>query len=545
MIAKVYACALLGLEALPVEVEAGIYGGLPDLILVGLPDAVIRESRERVRSAVVNAGYKWPGRRTLINLAPAHLRKEGSGFDLAVAVALLKAAGQLPALDTSGLLFLGELSLNGSLRGTKGVLAVALAMERWPDKILVVPEENRLEALQGTSRVMVLTGLAQLRDEGYMRRSMAAAESGELAEGGAQAAGAEGAGVVSGAGAGRAAGAAASAAPAPGSDAGSRGAAAGGQRPAAEYAWDLSLVKGQLQARRALELAAAGQHNLLLVGPPGSGKSLLARCLPSILPPPCRDETLAINRIYSVAGLLSPERPWISQRPFRSPHSGISQAGLLGGGWPVRPGEISLAHNGVLYLDELPELDRSCLESLRQPLEEGQITISRVWGSVTLPARIQLVASANPCPCGYYGDGRTPCRCSDYELRRYQNRLSGPLLDRMDMIVSVPRLKGENLSDGQAESEGSAAVAARVARAWEIRRARGQAAPLALAELRRQMTKAAGKFAIACYEEENLTARGYYRMLLLGRTIADLAGADSIDDACLAEALQYRQAFAR
>lgn len=519
MIAKVSAFTLQGLDAAPVEVEAGVYRGLPDLTVVGLPDAVLRESRERVRSAVVNSGYQWPARRMLVNLAPAHIRKEGSGLDLAVGVSLLKASGQLPWLNTEELVFAGELSLDGSLRSTRGILAAALSMDLWPDKALVVPADNREEALRGTGRVLALESLAQFRDMDTIRRRIDEALKGRLKSD--DAGGAEE--VKKGAAPDRP---------------GDRPAGAEGDPPV----WDLSMVKGQYKAKRGLELAAAGGHHLLLLGPPGSGKSLLARCLQGILPPMRRDEMQEVNRVYSAAGLLSPDMPWIRRRPFRSPHAGVTKAGLLGGGVPFRPGEVSLAHRGVLFIDELPEMDRNCIESLRQPLEEGKIILSRAWGSVLLPARIQLVASANPCPCGYYGEYPPKCKCQDYEIRRYQNRFSGPLLDRLDMVIQVPRLQAEALADGREAGEDSGAVAARVARVWQKRQEEdgGGADPEGL---QRRMTAKGKAWALAAYEKNRLTARGYYRMLLLARTVADLNGEDAISAASLAEALEYRSGF--
>ncbi|MEL7622876.1 MAG: YifB family Mg chelatase-like AAA ATPase [Clostridiales bacterium] len=510
MIAKIYAFTLLGLEALPVEVEAGVYNGLPDLTVVGLPDTVLRESRERVRSAIVSSGYQWPSRRMLVNLAPAHLRKEGSGLDLAVAVSLLKASGQLPGLDTGKLVFAGELSLDGTLRGSRGILPAALSMELWPEKILVVPAVNQEEAGQGSNRTLALSSLSELRNSAGWRRRLQEVDQRPFQSPKTMA-----------------------------------GPATAGLPPPLSIEpisqWDLSMVIGQNKARRSLELAAAGSHNLLLLGPPGSGKSLLAKCLQGILPPLGGEEMLEVNRIYSAAGLLTPDMPWISRRPFRNPHASVTRAGLLGGGNPFRPGETSLAHQGVLFIDELPEMNRGCLESLRQPLEEGTLTISRSWGSITLPAKIQLVASANLCPCGYFGDRQKKCRCRDDEIRRYQNRFSGPLLDRMDIIVNVPRLEAASLHSGSRFQEPSAAVAARVAAARQKRQTGVDRGEYSLEKLQQQLTKAGRVWALGAYEDYQLTARGYYRLLLLARTIADLAGEEGINAAFLAEALEYRR----
>jgi len=526
MIAKVNAFTLQGLDALPVEVEAGVYNGLPDFTIVGLPDAVLRESRERVRSAVVNAGYQWPVRRMLVNLAPAHIRKEGSGLDLAVGVSLLKASGQLPGLDTNAIVFTGELSLDGSLRGTRGVLAAALSMDRWPDKILAVPAANREEALRGTGRVLAIDSLEQLSDGVLMKRKMLEAMTGSVLAGEDDEDAVNTTNVV---GVTHAA------------DVGAGyGNSAHSFSDDAALFYELSMVRGQNKAKRALELAAAGGHHLLLIGPPGSGKSLLARCLQGILPPMTREETLEVNRVYSAAGLLNQENPWISKRPFRSPHAGITKAGLLGGGMPFRPGEISLAHHGVLFIDELPEMDRNCLESLRQPLEEGQVTLSRAWGSITMPAHIQLVASANPCPCGYYGEYPPKCKCLDHEIRRYQNRFSGPLMDRVDMVVQAPRPDAESLTNEKPEGESSYMIARRVAEVWQRRKQRERSESSNLESLRKQLTTKSKKWAVLAYDKHQLSARGYYRMLLLARTIADMNGEDAIGVSALAEALEYR-----
>ncbi|MEA4891458.1 MAG: ATP-binding protein [Peptococcaceae bacterium] len=536
MIAKVYSCTILGLQVSAVEVEAGVYGGLPEFLLVGLPDAAVRESRERVRAALVSSGYRWPARRLIVNLAPADLRKEGGGLDLAVAAGILTATEQLGQDGMEEYVFMGELSLDGSLRPTRGVLPAALSLAGVTRRFLVVPEENYAEACRGTVQVIPLAHLSQLRELTARKKAvesgiLGAGPAGKLFFGRDKAEGACGqekdeAGDKE--------------------KEGARGRKEGRIKSAeksAGFTADLTMVRGQLQARRALELAAAGNLSLMLLGPPGCGKSLLARCLPSILPPLDQEEALMVNRIYSSAGLLTPDKPWISERPFRSPHCGITKAGLLGGGQPFLPGEISLAQHGVLYLDELPELDKNVLESLRQPLEEGRITLRRAWGSVTMPASFQLVASANPCPCGFYGDGRVECRCSDFQLRRYRARLSGPLLDRLDMIVHVPRLGPELFQDREALPETSAAVAARVARVRQIQKARGPKAALTIKDLQDQLAGPAKKLAALAYEERLMTARGYYRLLLLSRTVSDLAEEEKISQASLAEALQYRQEF--
>jgi magnesium chelatase family protein len=512
MIAKAYSCALMGLQPVQIQVEVGMTGGLPDLVMVGLPDAAVRESRERVRSAIYNAGFSWPKRRVLVNLAPAHLRKAGSGYDLAVAVAVLKASGQLDSLCLENYMFAGELSLDGFIRPIRGILAMALAMGQWPQKTLVVAKENQPEARRGTDHVLALRHISQLAKLNEIR-----AQKGK-----------------------------------------DKAKSIGGQEIYAQeiyghhavclqasskgpvYPADLQEVIGQTQARRALEIAACGRHNLLLTGPPGSGKSLLARCLPSILPPLSEAEALEINQIYSVAGLLTERQPWIDQRPFRSPHLRITRAGMFGGGWPIKPGEISLAHKGVLYLDEIPEMNRGVLEGLRQPLEEGVVTLSQGWGSLCLPADFQLVGSANPCYCGFYGDGRQACRCTPYQLKQYHNKLSGPLLDRMDMRVQVPRVELDQFSSANALPECSAQVRDRVIRVRQLQADREKDPAWCLRVLQQELTPTARSFLQAMSEESHLSARGYTRVLQLARTIADMAGEEGISEAAVAEALQFR-----
>lgn len=496
MIAKAYSCALLGLEAIPIGVEVGISGGLPDLVMVGLPDTAVRESRERVRAAIQSAGFHWPVRRMLVNLAPAHIRKEGSGYDLAVAAGILKASGQLESLDLEDYVFAGELSIDGSVRPIRGILAMAASMAAMPQKSFVVSEENLREAQYGTDRVVPLRHLSQTAALRELLQKLAGRQPER-------------------------------ALPAAESD-------------THDLKEDLVQVAGQNQARRALEIAAAGRHNMLMTGPPGSGKSLLAQCLPTILPPLSDEEALSVNRIYSAAGLLTKDKPWIRQRPFRSPHINLTKTGMIGGGVPFQPGEISLAHCGILYLDEISEMSRPVLESLRQPAEERRIIISKSWGTLELPADFQLLGTANPCYCGYCGDRRIACRCTPYEIKRYQNKISGPLLDRIDLRIAVPRVDFDSLHLREGSTETSKQVRQRVVQAWQIRREREIQGPWDLQRLQRCLTSAAKDFMTRVYDDRGMTARGYSRLLRLARTIGDLEGQEAITAEILAEAVQYR-----
>ncbi len=496
MIAKAYSFALLGLEAIPIRVEVDISGGLPDLVMVGLPDTAVRESRERVRAAIQSAGFYWPVRRLLVNLAPAHIRKEGSGYDLAVAAGILKASGQLESVDLDDYVFAGELSIDGSVRPVRGILAMAASMAAMPHKAFAVSEENVGEALQVTDRVVPLRHLSQT------------AALRELCQ---QSAGRQTKWIL----------------------------------PTADDDFhdlkaDLVQVAGQNQARRALEIAAAGRHNILMTGPPGSGKSLLARCLPSLLPPLSEEEVLSVNRIYSAAGLLNKEKPWIRQRPFRCPHVNLTKTGMIGGGVPFQPGEISLAHCGILYVDEISEMSRPVLESLRQPAEERKITISKSWGTMELPADFQLIGTANPCYCGYSGDRRIACRCTAFEIKRYQNKISGPLMDRIDLRISVPRVEFDSLQFREVTPETSKQVRQRVDQAWQIRREREKKGSWDMQQLQRCLTPAAKDFLARVYDHRGMTARGYGHVLRLARTIGDLEGQEAITAEILAEAVQYR-----
>ncbi len=511
MLAKTKTCAIVGLDGTVVDVEADISPGLPAFHVVGLPDAAVQESRERVRSAIRNSGTEFPMRRITVSLAPADLRKTGPAYDLPIAMGLLMSSGQVP--DTlAGSLLLGELALKGSLRPTQGMLAMVAVGKAAGVKTVYVPAMNAREAaLVHGMEVMPVDSLAQLVSHARGTSTIRPFDGKAPPAGGAE------------------------------------DVATGRIKDTGRWP-DLADVRGQEHAKRGMEVAAAGGHNLLMTGPPGSGKTLLARSLPSILPEMSVDEALDVTKIYSVAGLLPAGSPLVERRPFRSPHYTISNAGLVGGGAIPRPGEITLSHRGVLFLDELPEFGHTALEVLRQPLEDRVVTISRAQGTVTFPANFMMVGAMNPCPCGFFGDSQKACSCALSGVSRYQRRISGPLMDRMDIFVDVPRVEYEKLVE-PAVAESSADVRARINTARSIQWERfGEKTSLTTnsdmgsTEVwdHCQLEGSAKSLLQMAMSQLSLSARGFHRVLKVSRTIADLAGSDVIKTSHLAEALQYR-----
>lgn len=501
MLASLRSAAVFGVEAYIVHVEVDVSFGLPVFTMVGLPDASVRESRDRVRTAIRNSGFEFPPHRITVNLAPADVRKAGSSFDLPIALGVLAASGVLERRHIGDAVVLGELSLDGSVHSTRGVLPIAVASRRADMSAILLPVANASEAcIVGSLKVFPVD-------------SLAAAVTALNSPGTATIAQPSCAPTV----------------------------------PHEDDSGDFADVRGQTFGKRALEVAAAGGHNVLLIGPPGAGKTMMARRLPGILPPLTFDEALESTSIHSVAGLLSAGSGLLIARPFRAPHHTISDAALMGGGSNPRPGEISLAHNGVLFLDEMPEFDRHVLEVLRQPLEEGRVTIARAARTVAFPARFVLIAAMNPCPCGFLGDPARPCRCTPMQVMRYRGRISGPMRDRLDLVVEVPAVPAQELAE-RAEGEPSAAIRARVLQARTRQRERflgsrhrTNAEMHGRAITRHcQLDSSARRLLASAVERLALSARGYDRVLKVSRTIADMHGSETLTAAHLAEALQYR-----
>jgi magnesium chelatase family protein len=504
VLARVWSASVLGIEAIQVGVEVDVAGGLPGIVVVGLPDTAVQESKERVKSALKNSGYTFPMKKIVINLTPADLRKEGPSFDLPISVGIMAASEQVNVQLIDNFLFLGELSLDGSLRPVAGVLPIAATAIKLGIKALIVPVENAQEAA-------VVEGLSV-----YGLRNLA--EVGEFL-----------------------------ATPHKYAPANRETKVSDSSNSNLPFQLDLRDVKGQEHARRALEIAAAGGHNLIFVGPPGSGKTMLARRLPGILPPMSFQEALEATQVHSVAGLLK-GRGLVSDRPFRSPHHSASGPSLVGGGSYPKPGEISLAHHGILFLDELTEFKREVLEFLRQPLEDGYVSISRTRQSVTYPSQFTLVASTNPCQCGYYGDPIQACTCTPKQREQYWAKLSGPLMDRIDLQVAVNRLKPEEMT-GYKEGESSSEVRSRVQAARQRQQERFQKetklncnAQMQSRHLRKwcQLDEPSLSLLKAAIRRLGLSARATDRILKVSRTIADLAGKEAIQTPHLAEAVQYR-----